>query len=665
MEKNLDDIVGDGVRKQMPIVKEAQRTIARNIDDAERIATTEISDKATIMSDELLKHYDSIAQNAKRSGDMQTFELAMNKAKSLALQTDVNLRESGRAVSAANRFNKQSPEGMLRTLQDIAEQKGAKLNLSNEKIFDFQRKAEEITKILDPRERAHKTFELMDEVYDSVPSGAKDKLYEVLNLPRALMATADLSAPMRQGLFAAARNPKMFLRNFGKMFKYAFSQKAYRNAQVDIVTSPNYQLYVKHKLPLTEISSGLNTREEAFLSQLSEKIPLFGRVARGSNRAYTGFLNKMRTDLFDDFVKTAELNGIKDQKYFDDAARFVGSATGRGNIHKLFGGNQSGKFLSNFFFSPRLIASRISLLNPAYYAKLHPAVRKEALKSLMSFVGTGTGVLTLAKLAGAEVGDDPRSADFGKIKIGNTRYDIWGGFQQYARLLGQLATGEKVSTITGKETQLGQGFGSPTRESIAIDFFKSKLAPIPSFLARAGRGEEYGEPFRPGAEILNRMSPLVIQDAYDLIKERGLTGALMETPALFGVGTQTYGDQIPTIESEAGKNPSLKWRSEPTMGEDIVNYFTGKEVSNIPEDMRGPLTEERKKEQLRQIDVDAAKARVLETGKTEQVGDTFIYLQDGIIKTKKVGKEKRTPLKDQLLYEELQNRKSNKPYFTP
>lgn len=657
MAENLKGVGGYAVRKQEPLVREAQKIIAKNLSEAENIATSEISDRATIMSDEVLKHYDSIAQNAKQTGDMQTFELAMNKAKNLALQTDINLRESGRAISAANRFNKQSPEGMLRTLQEIAEQKGAQLNLSNEKVFDFQRKAEEISQILDPRERAHKTFELMDEVYDSVPSGAKEKLYEVLNIPRALMATADLSAPLRQGLFVAARNPKTFAKNFGNMFKYAFSPKAYRNAQVDIVTSPNYNLYVKHKLPLTEISSGLSTREEAFMSQLAEKIPLFGRLSKGSNRAYTGFLNKMRTDLFDDFVKTAELNGIKDPKFFDDAARFVGAGTGRGDIHKLFGGNQSGSFLSNFFFSPRLIASRVSLLNPVYYAKLHPIVRKEALKSLMAFAGTGMSVLGLAKLAGAEVGDDPRSADFGKIKIGKTRYDILGGFQQYARLFGQLATGEKVSTITGKETQLGKGFGSPTRESIAIDFLKSKLAPIPSYLSRAGRGEEYGEPFRPGAEALDRLSPLVIQEVYELMREKGPVGALMAAPSFFGVGSQTYGDQIPTVESQPGKEPTLQWRSEPTMGEDILNFVTGKEVSNVPEEYYQPLLEERQREQQRQIEVDKAKALALSTGQPQQVGDTYVYLQNGVIKTK-TKRAERTPLKEEVI------RKTTNPFYT-
>lgn len=662
MAKNLDSIPGYSTRKQAPIVKDIQKKMASNIGEVERIATTEISDRATIASDELMKHFDNIAQEAKKAGDTQTFEAAMSRSRDIAMKTPANLTEAGRAISAANRFNQQSPEGMLRALSDISRDKGVKLDLTNEQVFNFQRKAEDITKILDPRERALATFELLDDVYANVPSTGKDKLYEALNLPRAMMATADLSAPLRQGLFTAARHPVMFTKNFGKMIKYAFSEKAYKNAKADIVLSPNYEMYVKHKLPLTEISTGLTGREEAFISQMSENIPGFGKIARGSNRAYVGFLNKMRTDLFDDLVNTAKLNNIDDPKFFDDAARFVGSATGRGDIAKLFGGNQSGKVWASFFFSPRLMSSRMSLMNPMYYAKLHPAVRKEALKSLVAFVGSGLGILGLAKANGAEVGTDPRSADFGKIKVGNTRYDTWGGFQQYARLIGQLVTGEKISTITGKETTLGEGYNAPTRESIIMDFFKSKEAPLTSFLTRAAQGERYGEAFNLPVELIDRFIPMVISDAYDLYREKGVKGLAMGAPAPFGVGLQTYGDQVPMMAATDANNPTVKWRGEPSLGEDIYNKVAGKEVSDIPKDLQKQLYEERLADQKRQAEVDKAKQLVLLSGEPQQVGDTYIYLKDGIVTTKKQGRDKRTPVKDQLLYEEIQRRKTD-PYY--
>jgi hypothetical protein len=55
-------------------------------------------------------------------------------------------------------------------------------------------------------------------------------------------------------------------------------------------------------------------------------------------------------------------------------------------------------------------------------------------------------VLTLAGMAGARVGDDPEDSDFGKIIIGDTRIDIWGGIQQPAALTikAALAAGDNL-----------------------------------------------------------------------------------------------------------------------------------------------------------------------------------------------------------------------------
>lgn len=648
-------------KANIPTQEKAQRLIFDNVTEAERVAKENIGDEGVITGNELIKHYDSIAQKAKASGDMATFEQAMSKATDITETQARNLTEAGRTVQAASTISRMSPEGMLHYINKVSKDFGADVKLSPESTYDFMRKAEEIQNILDPRERAFKTFDLIDDLAESLPKGKGDKVLNALNLPRAIMSTGDLSAPLRQGIFTAARHPITFGKNFGKMMKYAFSEDSYRGLKADIITSPNYNLYVKHGLPLTDIGAGLTGREEAFMSNLAEKIPIFGKLAKGSNRAYTGFLNKMRVDLFDDFVKTAELNGIKSEKYFDDAAKFVGSATGRGNLPKMLEG--SAPALNSIFFSPRLMASRISLINPQFYMKLEPTVRKEALKSLGAFVGTGMSILALAKANGAEVSTDPRSADFGKIKIGNTRYDIWGGFQQYARLIGQLATGEKISTITGKETTLGQGYNAPTRKSILGDFFQSKTAPIASLLLRGAEGEKYGEKFNLPAELMDRFLPMVTADAFDLYKEYGAKGVAGAVPGFFGIGSQTYGDQIPTVGTTDSNNPTIQWRSQPGLGETILNSVTGKEVSTLPKDQWKALYEERKQEQIRQAEVDKVKAIVLVTGEPQYVGDTKIYLDNGVVKTKKESKEKRLPLKDQLLYEEIQKRKAN-PFYT-
>ena len=361
---------------------------------------------------------------------------------------------------------------------------------------------------------------------------------QVLNIPRSLMASIDFSAPLRQGLFLIGR-PKQFLPAFRDMFKYAFNEKAYQGLLTDIQKRPTYPLMRESKLSIMDLGSSLTGREEKFMSNLAEKIPGIGRLVRGSGRAYTGFLNKLRADVFDDLVTKFQSQGIKiEGKALNDLSNFIGTFTGRGKLGALEG---SAVALNSVFFAPRLMASRLNILNPLYYTKLAPPVRKEALKSLFATGSIAGTVLTLAKLNGAEVGIDPRSADFGKIKLGNTRYDILGGTQQYIRAAAQLITGEHISSTTGVKTTMGEGYKPLTRLEIASRFLETKEAPIASFVTALLKGQDaLGKKLDIPKEVTDRFTPMVIQDMKDLYKERGLEGIGMGIPAFFGTGVQTY-----------------------------------------------------------------------------------------------------------------------------
>lgn len=424
--------------------------------------------------------------------------------------------------------------------------------------------------------------EMIKSILDKRTLGLKigDWVVEGLNLPRAIMATADLSAPLRQGIFFTSR-PKQFIPALGKMFKYAFSEKAYQGAMEKIQARPSYLSMRENKLALTDMSKGVTNREEQFMSNLAEKIPVFGKLARGSNRAYTGFLNQLRADVYDDLLKTAKRDGVDIDKEFKDVAKFINSATGRGS----FNNETAKKFLvatNSVFFSPRLIASRMNLLNPVYYATLQPFARKEALKSLLGFAGTAGAVLGLAKLGGADIGVNPASADFGKIKVGNTRYDTLGGFQQYLVALYRLLSGKMVSSTTGKEFNLGEDYKGTTRADIVQRFFEGKAAPIASLILNFVRGKNYsgGELDMP-AEVTNRMIPMLAQDMYDLYKENGMSGIAMGIPGAFGVGSQTYGDLVPLEHKTPKGKPSVKFVQRPGLGEDIANKIRGIEVKPI------------------------------------------------------------------------------------
>ncbi len=92
---------------------------------------------------------------------------------------------------------------------------------------------------------------------------------QVLNLPRSLQTTADLSAPFRQGIFLAAGHPKKFAGAFIDMFKAAGSERGFRAIQESIASRPTYELMTKAKLYLADLGSLPTGREEAIMSSLA------------------------------------------------------------------------------------------------------------------------------------------------------------------------------------------------------------------------------------------------------------------------------------------------------------------------------------------------------------------------------------------------------------
>ncbi len=366
----------------------------------------------------------------------------------------------------------------------------------------------------------------------STPEKIRQLVLETANIPRAIKSSLDFSAPFRQGLVLTVKHPVKGLSAGKEMFKQAFSPKAHAQWLEDLKSSPEYGKMKDAGLYIADpkaISGGLNAKEEAFMTGLAEHIPILGRFVKGSERAYVGYLNKLRVDVFNDLSKKFESSGIDDEETLKSLAKFINVATGRGNLGRL---EKVAPELNTVFFAPRNMAARIQMLNPVWYKKLPPPVRKEAIKSAFAVIGTGLTILSIAKLAGAEVESDPRSSDFGKIKIGNLRYDIWGGFQQYARFGAQLLTGQKKTA---------GGIQDTSRLDTGVNFVRSKLAPVPGTVVDIAEGKDYvGNPVTPASVATNLVSPFVAQDMVNGYKQAGVSGVLETTPSIFGVGAQNY-----------------------------------------------------------------------------------------------------------------------------
>lgn len=392
--------------------------------------------------------------------------------------------------------------------------------------------------------------ELIGEVLKKRPliQKARDFFTEVANVPRALVTSLDASAPLRQGVLFTVTKPKAASAAFGQMFRQVFSPKNFDAWFKALPEHPNYRLMRDSKLYIAnpnKISGGLSAREERFMTNLAEKIPILGRLVKASERAYVSYLNKLRVDVFNQisskFIKDG-LDPKTDAKTFEALANFVNTGSGRGDLGSF---NRIAQELNTAFFSPRLIASRFNLLNPLWYAKQPPRVRREAIKSFFEFVGVGASVLAIAKAGGAEVETDPRSSDFGKIKSGNSRWDIWGGFQQWVRVVSQLASGER-KTAKGDIIGLSKDkYPFETRKDVAERFAVGKLAPIPNLVYELLEGQKlFGQKLNASQEVYENAVPLYIQDMREAIKEIGPEAIFtVGLPGFFGVGTQTYRDK--------------------------------------------------------------------------------------------------------------------------
>lgn len=406
------------------------------------------------------------------------------------------------------------------------------------------------------------TDSLKSTAIDSMSNWQKIKNFgvQVLGAPKAVMASFDLSGGGRQGAVLGSRFLPEWLNAQKAAAKSFASKKAGEQYVQQIAASPNAAAYKAMDLNLIN----LGDHEEAFPSQIAEKIPIAGKGVAASDRAYTIGLSVQRTGVADHIIKDLNDAGIDfntlSTKAQKDIGRFINTASGRGDLGSLEKHAQS---LGEALFSPRLWKSRLDMLNPIYYAKLDPIARKYALQSASSFASIAGAVLSLAALAGAQVETDPRSSDFLKIKIGDTRYDILGGFQQNLVLADRLIFGQKKNSLTGNVTNLDSGkFGTANRLSVLTDFIQNKENPVFAAGQHILAGtDKAGNKVNPLTEVGKLAVPLGFQDTFNAANDlsgnqfhlsnpstyanlgKSVPESLVKAtiPGTAGVGVGTYG----------------------------------------------------------------------------------------------------------------------------
>lgn len=376
------------------------------------------------------------------------------------------------------------------------------------------------------------------------PTNLPKNISDLGGTAKSINAAFDNSAIFRQGWKTMFTHPTDWARNSLKTFSDFAREFAGKNVldevQADIQSRPTYDLMKKAGLDT-------GTTEEAFPSPAVEKLPWIGRLYKGSEAAYTGFVYRQRADIFDKYLQIAKTAGIdvSDKKELQSIGNLVNSLTGRGNLGPV--GERVASGVNNVFFSPRFLKSNYDFLTAHQTQKgVTPFVRKEAAKNLIkSVVGMATilGIANSVKPGSVEL--DPRSSDFGKIKIGNTRFDVSGGMSSLVTLAARLLTESSKSTTTHKVTPLNSGkFGSQTGVDVLVNFAEGKLSPAAGVLRDVLKGQDYnGNKIglnlpSAGLEANSLFVPLPVKNAVELHNDPNSAGIVAgEIADALGIST--------------------------------------------------------------------------------------------------------------------------------
>jgi hypothetical protein len=430
---------------------------------------------------------------------------------------------------------KQKLEKQIRDLNKIIET--GDIQPRKPKIFEPLSK--DVERLTFERDRLRQ--EINRRINNLKPRTIFERTIEPFNAARAIITSFDLSATLRQGGFVVIGHPVRGVKNIPDMLKAFASESKSSKIMADIIKRPNAPVYARSKLHLSSLEGDtpLSKMEEAYMSRWAEKIPL----VRASERAYLTFLNKLRADSFDAMTRTLAKNGQPTEEEYKAIANFVNVATGRGNLGQA---EQAAVALNTVFFAPKYVSSRFQLIAGQPFFRGTGRTKKLIAQEYARYLaGMGT-IYALAETSGFTVEVDPRSPNFGKLRIGNTRLDPLSGLSQTTVVLSRIASGKTKSSITDKITPIRGGevkFGRTTTFDVITRFLRSKLSPLlGTAIDVAGAKGFIGEPVTPITATKNLLVPLSMREIYEAMQEHGVAkGSAFGLLALFGVGLQIYG----------------------------------------------------------------------------------------------------------------------------
>jgi len=393
---------------------------------------------------------------------------------------------------------------------------------------------------------------------------------------RTLEAMGDASAVLRQGEFYTWNLPRQAFRSLVETTKAVIGEARgkpfYEAMMKEIENHPMYNLAREFGVFFSEPHLISGPTEEMFATKLIEILPLIGqplsKTVKLSEYHFSGFLNWLRFDLFKDGADTLMKLGFYPHTHpelYYQLAEAVNIFSGRASLGAL---SSAGPVLNLVLFAPRFTLSNLQLINPAYYASLHPAVRKWVLmKVLRATLFRWTFKILIGSLGAKVFGPhvirlekDPRSSDFGKIVLFDTiRINPDRGLDQQAVVLSRIATLQRKDLATGEIYPIVPEAKSGSYEERLIRrirgsviemarWIEKKYGPLARYIVDFSRGRTFtGEPLTFKNILWDRYVPFVVQDIRDVLESGALQpgftlpiSLLAGTASFFGATVQAF-----------------------------------------------------------------------------------------------------------------------------
>ena len=387
-------------------------------------------------------------------------------------------------------------------------------------------------KVLDPVLGKGATSQLLNARKLTTKGG--ELVINSIGLPRALMASSDISALARQGGIIGPRMPIQWAKMAGRSIR-AFWQPEYADeVRRSIVNSGVIRLDGGEVVDMYEYATkhadlfiasdagqlGLTFKEEEWMTHFAskwgwhlpkdaagrfslnplrwEKVPFPVPLAQ-SERAYVVGLDKLRMDFFSNEMKKLIQRGMANGKppsleNFKQLALFTNNGTGRGKMWEFL--RSSTPVLNALFFAPRLVLSRFAIIGDVVRATVRGGpMRRVVWETLAADGVTLAGVMflinTSLNAAGIDTSIDFQNplkkgkdgklrpnTDFMKIRVGDTHIDFLASMGPTQRLLVGLA----IAAYQGDGEMAAQ---------LVETFGRSKEAPVPSGFHDVLTGEDF------------------------------------------------------------------------------------------------------------------------------------------------------------------------------